>query len=221
MSSHLRTTCIPLSVAFHVHNGLLRGLVGDFTFWTSDSSSSKDLWVFRKVAPPPLALFRVGSFQIRFGFEGGVVVANYSLIQWFSFGRVRRLRVVLLMAAPLVFHVLLAKSMASGVVVPYFVCFRLGWVGHGQWYVSVFGGYVMVLFGFCVGGFLVAQWFGFGGWVNRWWVFSFWCWRSGLLWRSVDLVGFGCSDGVFVASTMFRFHVCSGGCCFTPIFCGV
>jgi hypothetical protein len=142
MSSHLRTTvtlfpfsvssihiCIPLSVAFHVHNGLLRGLVGDFTFWTSDSSSSEDLWVFRKVAPPPLALFRVGSFQIRFGFEGGVVVANYSLIQWFSFGRVRRLRVVLLMAAPLVLHVLLAKSMASGVVVLVFCLFQawLGW----------------------------------------------------------------------------------------------
>ena len=41
--------------------------------------------MFRNVATPPLSLFQVGSFQIRFGFEGGVVVASYSLTRWFYF----------------------------------------------------------------------------------------------------------------------------------------
>jgi hypothetical protein len=51
--------------------------------------------------------------------------------------------------------------MGGGVVVLLFCLFHdwLGWFSRGQWYVGVFGGYVQVLFGFCIGGFSVAQWF--------------------------------------------------------------
>ncbi|CAJ2655143.1 unnamed protein product [Trifolium pratense] len=46
-----------------------------------------------------------------------------------------------------------------------------------------------VLFGFCAGGFSAAHWFGFCGWVSRWWVLDSWCW-SRLLWRFITLSGF-------------------------------